>query len=459
MNIKLKDNSPVSEVKLQARCREIQELVDAGKCTLIDLLDETERRKPHGRPEEDRIFKDTGDGIHTGNYVGLFEYRGGGKVETVVIGDRFGPEETAEDGFLSFFSWAMLEKCWDRTPLWMLEEARARPDTSIFDRLLLLHLAAQLDRAWKKGQLRSYRTFPRYDSRVRGQLDLPRKIRMSMGLEDGSMAYQVREYSEDNIYNRLFLQACLEAEKRQPELMRRLKQKMPGFRMARQGLERQNTAWNRLDTRTLLNGTRKKITNPIYRDYEKLRNVARAVLRRSESGYPGAENGVPFVTGIFLDISKLWEDYLDKAVFSGLSRRPLTQGDGGKDIPILDKLLYIRPDFWWKAEKWVLDAKYRPVWGKTLTKELLKKDERDDIRDDVYQVLSYMLALNCSRGGVIFPVKSEGSAAHHTVSDLMRRDFWLIPFNVPQATDYGAFCGAMEGEVGNVRKEVERFHK
>lgn len=440
---RLTDNSWVSDAKLQARCREIQELVDNGRCSLIDLLGGAKREQK----DKPQIFRD--GGTRTGNLVGLFEYRSGnGKVEKIVIGDRFGPKETAEDGFLSFFPRVMLETCWDRTTLLLLNECGARGKTDFFDQLLFLRLAAQLDRAWKRGQLRFYRTFPRYDSRIRGQLDLPRKIRMSMGLEDGSMAYQVREYSEDNLYNRLFLQACLEAERRQPELMRRLKQKMPGFHMARQGLERQNTAWNCLDPRTLLNGTRKKITNPIYRDYETLRGIARAVLKRA---YQHVQTGTPFVTGIFLDISKLWEDYLSKAVFSGLPR-PLEQGNNGKGIPLLDgssEVREIKPDFWWKGEKRVLDAKFRRTWG----------GDHRYIEDDVFQVFSYMLALNCTRGGVIFPTEFKKKTESKKISVHTERDFWLIPFNVPQATDYGAFCGAMEGEVGNVRKEVERFLK
>lgn len=469
MSIRLTDNSPVPE-KYRDRCGAIQDLVKGGRCSLIDLLDKA-GKKARDIPQ---IFKNANGELWAGNLVGVFEYRAGdGSAEQVVIGDRFGPGQVANGGangeFLSPFVWAMLEECWDDTPLWLLEESRARGQIDILDHILMVRLAAQLERAWKKGRFRVYRTFSCYDSRVRGQLDLPRKIRMSMGLDDGKMACRVREYSEDNLYNQLFFQACLEAERRQPKLMRRLRQTMPGCHMARQALERQNTGWGRPDTRSLLNGTRKKITNPVYRDYETLRGAARAVLKRSShSSHPYAESGAPFVTGIFLDVSKLWEDYLYKAVFPELSARPVAQ----EYIPILDKSLYVEPDFLWEGEKrLVLDAKYRPAWGRVLKKVLVKAEpdnkDRKKIQDDVYQVLSYMLALDCTHGGVIFPVKNRNNSKYsakrlQAVNDKAGRNFWLIPFVVPlivpQCEDK-YFSEAMRKEADRVRGEVEKFLK
>ncbi|MBD5084850.1 MAG: hypothetical protein HDT33_07255 [Clostridiales bacterium] len=454
-------------------------MADEGRCSLIDLLNKTER-DDRERPQ---IFKYGADGkLCTENLIGVFEYRTEAGIETVIIGDRFGPKKVANDGvegeFLSFFAWAMLEKCWDDTPLWILKESRISGETNIFDRILLLKLAVQMEQAWKKGRFRIYRAFSCYDSRIRGQLDLPRKIRMSMGLDDGKMAYRVREYSEDNIYNHLFFQACLEAEKRHPEWMRRLRQRIPGFRLARQALERQNAGWSRGDTRSLLDGTKKKITNPVYRDYETLRVVARAVLKRtSHRSYPYAENGASFVTGVFLDVSKLWEDYLYKAVIHNSSCLAQNNAD------ILGGMLNVRPDFWWENKRRVLDAKYRPVWGRILEKaqkkEQASEQDRKRIRDDVYQVLTYMLTLDCTHGGVIFPVKRKRPTAEPSadkknfqhkgfravrkgspsVSGNPNQSFGLIPFFVPQdeKMTYREFFKAMELEANKTHEELEAF--
>lgn len=463
MSIRLKDNSPVP-TGYEARCQAIQELAGQGRCSLIDLRGKTEDYCAK-RPQ---IFQRDAEGTWwTRNLIGVFEYQtGDGSVEEVVIGDRLGPVKLAGGGtggeFLSFFSWSMLNQCWDETPLWLLNESRSRNETDVFDQILMLRLAVQMERAWKKGRLRFYHTISQYDCRVQGQIDLPRKIRMSMGLEDGRMACRVREYSENNQYSQLFFQACLQAEWQQPKLMRRLKQNLPGFRMARQALEQQAArGWGVRDLRSLLSETRKKITNPLYRDYEALRGIARAVLIRTSRSYCYSEAGAPFVTGIFLDVSTLWEDYLCRAVFSGLSSRPRTQGNNEEKIGILDEMLYAKPDFWWKGERRVLDAKFRPVWGKFLKPASLEKD-RKKIRQDAYQVLSYMLALDCTRGGVIFPVKGGHSGQDpyrkvRAVNGSEEREFWLIPFFVPQTEDYADFSGAMLAEAGEVRNAVNQF--
>ena len=422
----LQDNSPIPQDLLE-RCRTIQRLVEEGRCVLVNLLDTEERMEP---PELFRLDSRP----QTGNFVGQFEYRDGedGQIRRVVIADRFGPLEVAEEGgFLSPFVQEMLRSCWGETPFWLLNEPGSREAGDAYSQLLVLRLAVQMDRAWKRGRLRLYRTDAKYDSRVRGRLDLPRKIRRSMGLQDGAMAYQVREFSEDNPYNRLFYQACLTAERRFPLMMGELRRRMPGFRGALQDLTGQSGAWDRTDVRMLLVSTRKKIVNPIYRDYETLRSVARAVLQRA-GGLHQVENEAPMVTGIFLDVSRLWEDYLARRVLPGLP-------EAQKPQDILEGRLVVRPDFLWPGRA-VLDAKYRPAWGRTLGRPW-----GEEVRDDVYQVLSYMLALNCGRGGVIFPVS--GAAGEDSLSlTVPGGDFYRFPLIVPAEEEPERFRELLEQE-------------
>lgn len=464
----LTDNTPVNKSGenqlLEKRCQEIQSLVKNGQCSLIDLLGRVEKRDLNTL----QIFRNSEKGLSTGNLIGVFEYKENDSTETIVIGDRFSSEKLANDGekgeFLSFFSWTMLQECWHETPLWLLRESRGSGQINILNRLLILHLASQLERAWKKGRFRLYLSSPRYDCRVRGQLDLPRKIRMSAGLEDGNMAYRIREYSEENQYNRLFFRACLEAEKHQPQLMRHLRRTMPGFRIARQSLEQLNAGSACSDTRSLLNATKKKIINPIYRDYEALRLIARAVLMRSSHrSFPYAASGAPFVTGVFLDISKLWEEYLDKAVFQKLSSQPKRPLASDRErLTLLDGFLNIKPDFWWPKEERVLDAKFRPAWGRILEgpSNPFYNESRRDIQDDVYQLISYTVGLDYKRGGVIFPTKgkiTDTPAKYPIVNGKQEPDFWLIPFAVPECDNYQSFVEDMNTEVGNLHKNIEAF--
>lgn len=433
----LYDNSPIPQDLLEC-CRNMQRLTEAGQCSLVNLMD------PAGPAEPPEIFR-LGPRPRTGNLVGQFECRdpGGGPVQRVIIAGRFGP--AAQEGPLfSLFVQEMLRSCWGETPFWLLNEPGNRETEDCYNRLLALRLAAQTSRAWKHGRLRLYRTVSRYDSRVQGRLDLPRKIRRSMGLQDGAMAYQVREFSGDNPYNQLFYQACLTVQQWYPLMMETLLQRIPGFRAAFQDLAGQSGAWRRADSRSLLAATRKRIVNPIYRDYDTLRGIARAVLQRL-GGLQQAENPVPIVTGVFLDVSELWERYLARRV---LPAPPEVQ----QTHSILGGRMNIRPDFLWPGRA-VLDAKYRPAWGRTLGQPW-----GEELREDVYQLLSYMLALNCSRGGVIFPVSGfAGASAGALPVSESGGSFWRFPFFVPAVPDPEAFRKELAREEARVAGQLRPF--
>ena len=450
---RLKDNSKVGEVgtELANLCWKIQTRIrddnGRGRVFLVDLLGRSGLEE--GEPPE--IFRMKDGEVWTGNYIGFFEYPENGQTRRVTIGSRFGGDGKGQ----IYFPLAMLEACWD-IPMLFLEEFRGGQENNPYELLLVLRLALQLERAWKSGQLRAYRSFPMYDSRMRGQLDLPRYIRQNMGLSDGRMAYFLREYTGDNDYTRLFLRALLEAEKRFPDFVRRVKQERPQFRLAHRALLQQVSGWERMDKHTLLVRTRKRIVNPIYREYEALRVTARAVLQRVGGYEPKEEDGAPFVTGIFLDISQLWEMYLIEKVFRrACSELPQYQADR----KILEGMRTIRPDFWWERQGVVLDAKYRPVWVNPWddTKEPTSWSKK--IKNDVYQVLTYMLSLNCGQGGVIYPTNGPSQEPKPLcVSDRCWRAFWRVGFSVPAVSeekpDYPAFRRSMEEEAERLAREL-----
>lgn len=431
----LKDNSRVAEAGTEPakRYREIQRLVgDESSCFLIDLLERPGRRETD-KPE---IFREApGKEVWTGNYAGVFEYSKAGRTECVTIGSRFDPE-----GGTGFFPQAMLEACWKIS----MEEYRESRADNPYDLLLTARLVTQLERAWKHGPLRAYRSGAMHDSRVRGRIDLPRQIREGMGLCDGRMAYVVREYSEKNVYNLLFQQAFLEAEKRHSNFLRRQRAERPQFRAARQALFQQSPNWERTDKQFLLAQTKKRITNPIYREYEALRVTARAVLRRMGGTTPRVEKSEPFVTGVFLDISELWELYLMEKVFKRLPLGP-PETYYQRTRAILDGMLNIRPDFWWEKRRIVLDAKCKPGWEKAGRQDLWP----EAVRDDVYQLLSYMMSLGCGQGGVIFPIlgrKRDLESFFVSPGEQTRR-FWCAGFSVPSGKiPYKTFLEGMDRE-------------
>ena len=407
----------------------LQEELEGRDCVfLASAPREEEEEKP-------QVIKTLGANlIQTQGYVGSLVFQG----RTVTIRSRF-------DGKDSLFLRYLLENAWGVSSLVTPEpEGPTELEQEELCRWrLVCQLAVQLQTAWKKGAFRAYRTFSQCDSRVRGQLDIPQHIRLTMGLNDGRAACRTREYSLDNPYNRLILCAMEAAQRRYPQLTRRLLRQLPECSAA-VGLLRQLPGTQQDEPQVLLERTRRKIVHPIHRGYEDVRLTARAVLRQMGQGLRGQDRTV----GILLNMDQLWEEFLAKVLFRGTAGRfqQLSR-------EILEGRMWIRPDFYWEEERVVLDAKNRPVWGEVLA----PGPWSEYVRDDVYQVLSYMLALNCPNGGVIFPVcRSKREVlppAPLRVSGLEKGwAFWRVPFVIPNDADsYGEFQEAVAQQAEAIR--------
>ena len=84
---------------------------------------------------------------------------------------------------------------------------------------------------------------------------------------------------------------------------------------------------------------------------------------------------------------------------------------------------------------------------------------RSGVREDLYQVLSYMLVLNCTHGGVIFPVsrsrvkKDIMEPSSLRVSGLtVGHKFWRIPFIIPDDADsYEDFQRKIQAQADTIR--------
>lgn len=446
----LYDHSPVKDCG--TLCRDIQEQIDSGNCRIVDLLDE--KNRIWQRPE---IFQKEDGAWNTRQYIGLLEYQG----NRVTIASRF--DKGAPQ---PFFLWSLLENFLGESMI-SLENIGSSYQKGFFDELLALKLALQLQQAFQKGGLRAYRHFRRNDSKVSGVIDIPRHIRENLELDNGRMAYRTQAYSLDNHWNVLFLQAGAAVRRRFPDLIRRLERRFPEFSAALRALAQAAPGWEEVRLDQVLSRTERSIVNPIYRDWEPVRRAARAVLRRLGAS-PG-ESGSSSVTGVFLDIDRLWERLLENELFRG-AEKPFSQ----QSFSVMNGHMEIRPDFYFPARRTVLDAKNRSAWEKTLPpvgraecaelKKILysrKADAQkrkwsemivppDAVRDNVYQILSYMLALDCTQGGVIFPSR----ACREPVCDPIGPpglDFWRIPVCIPQTEHYSDFRNRLENELLRLR--------
>lgn len=456
--VRLCDYSRIGNQEL-GLCLKMQEKIQRGQCHMVDLLELHPCETPRA-PQDVCLVEQVGGSWQTRNYVGLFQLG----EERVVITSRF------DQPGKPFFLYYLLSACWDAALL-SQEDLGGTYARDIFDLLLVTKLAVQLQKAWKKGTLRQYRTLKHNDSRVRGPIDVPRHIRENLGQDNGRIAYRTRVYSLDNPYNVLFLQAVDVAGRKYPALLNRLFRRLPEFQAALRTLRQEVQGWAGARRETVLRHTVKKIVNPVYRDYEPARTAARAILGQLGADPEGKSRHGSAVTGVFLDMDTAWERFLEKELFSGA--QVATQ----KRESILGGHMNVKPDFWWREKGVVLDAKNRSDWGKTMDKtetlwsEYVKnKDDKIDVRDDVYQVLTYMLALGCQEGGVVFPQRDYGpQEPRHTpvylpltegnpsLVDQMEaeigRQFWRVPVYIPQAEDYPSFAKQMDAEIERLRGE------
>lgn len=427
--VRLSDHSPVD--RCPELCREMQERIDRQECRLVDLLEEGDR--PRTSPE---IFRLRGKQVFTREYAGLFEYRG----SRVVIGSRF-------DGERAYFLWYLLSLFLGESIL-SEEDVGARDGEELFDALLAAKLALEVQRAWRKGGLRAYRRVPHNDAHLRGQLDIPRHIRENQGRNNGRAAYWTRPYTMDNDWNALVLQARAALRRRHPQLLHKLERKLPGFQTALEVLGQETPGW--AGAGQVLSRTSRPISNPVFRCWEPVRRTARAVLRRMGADLRGTgEDRV--VTGIFVDIDRLWERLLEEKLFAGA---PAPFAQQYRDL--FPKRMAICPDFYVPGV--VLDAKNRRAWEKTLSAPgwwsgVLSKEELHGAEANVYQVLAYMLALNCETGGVIFPASGKLAPVQplpHSIGG-SGRQFWRVPVYIPRADSYPQFRQQMDAQLAGLR--------
>lgn len=365
------------------------ELSELSHGAIVDLsgshLDETGRKELrffeyHAKPDDGNAFR-----LDTGNLMGALRFRNHETSVQVEVLSRF------DKGGNNFFLNYLLSRAFDVA---IGEDPVSAKQPSVLDLLLDVLFVRRFGEASRNGLLRQYRTYRNNDWAFKGCLDLPRHIRENVPLPRG-VAYVKREIDLDVPVNRLLLLAALVVRKRRPDLFERNEDARDALRELRTAIPDPG------DVRSVLShrDCREPVRHPFYREvWEPLRQIARMILEE-ERWMLFQDDEEETVSGVVFDGAWLWEEYvarvLEKVGFhhsvteDGFVRRILPAFQNGPSRFAPD--LFLRhPDAAGFVYDCVLDTKY-------------KRSNPNGGRNDVHQVLCYLLLSGAKLGGLVFP--------------------------------------------------------
>ena len=171
------------------------------------------------------------------------------------------------------------------------------------------------------------------------------------------------------------------------------------------------------------------VSHPFYTAYADLQNICLKILRHERIGYGNSKDTV---YGMIFDGAWLWEEYLNTILRNmGFFHPQNKEGIGaislfGEDSPITHNLY---PDFYNPSQKIVLDAKY-----KRFDERLNASSWDAGIREDVFQIVTYMHVQGYKTGCFAYPCRHEKSAVKYPLS-VEKEKIVTIPFCVPDSSD------------------------
>ena len=412
------------------------------------------------------VIKEFGDGWWTQKYIGLLRV----KDKTIYIGSRF----DKDNGENNFFTNYILSKALSVKGLLFPEMQPNMGLDRMMEQLLAIVFVNQIRVAQKRGLFRMYRTFERNDEKVRGKIDVSRHINLNP-LFNGKIAYSYREYTADNDINRLIFTAFSMLEKKYKVFMKGLLNSNRSVRECMMQMGNIVQQASQQEIRKLLRRKNQKIRHSVYKEWEAVRQTAVLILQHM--GVNVARSDKNTINGILVDMTEMWELYLEsilkgvgEEVFGELKAQDIYRVlcDNNKEYNEEDGRRDFKPDFYWKKEEDVLfvaDAKYKNSWEKIAKNELIhsKKDKwrepEFDVREDVFQVMSYMYTLDCRHGAVICPVTVEAAKSplhcRYTISKKTDDKFHLFALAIPQnCKNYDDFKAQMKESETNLREAL-----
>ncbi len=321
------------------------------------------------------------------------------------------------------------------------------PKLQAFDWLMMM-FPHYLKKAYAQGLFRAYKTFNHNDANVRGVIDAPRHLKRNIPFQ-GRIAYNTREYTRDNPLMQLVRHTieCIDRYKTGKEIIKSDTETRGAIDVIRQ-----YTLYNPNDKQYVISHNLKPAIHPFYTAYADLQNICLKILRHERIGYG---NNKETVYGMLFDGAWLWEEYINTILRNIGYEHPQNKKHlGGVQLfsEKSSKQHTLYPDFYNDNKKIVLDAKY-----KSFDSRLNSPTWDSSIREDIFQIITYMHIQGYKKGGFIFPEKAKQSIKKYPLVNDSETIF-SIPFNIPEEYDsWNKFCVQMQKEEEKVKREIDEL--
>ena len=346
---------------------------------------------------------------------------------------------------------------------------------NIFAFLKICIFRKKLMKASECGFYRKYTYFKNNDSHLRGRIDVVRDIRQNMGLNNGKIAYEYREYTVDNSVNHLIIltydslkkefpdmtDCILEQEEKNGisayDIIQQLRYMAPGYRYS--------------TLESVIQNARIPVTSAYFQEYEELRNSCIDILRGLNLSIYADHDSDEEVESMLFYVPDLWEIYIgsmlhrlcDELKFEFLSQDevpPLKKKGEDNKMKIIGEMRMLRPDFVIKNEQGevalLLDAKFKPSW-KSFEEEI--NNTHNTIMDDIRSIFAYATLEEAQNVGVIFPVSEQkSSVTEYLIGNNNKVKFYVCSLEIP---DCGSFKFSdwqkkMQENLGELKDKIRK---
>ena len=444
------DLQQVSGKSLGELCKESENLLVFPHCLGVhdDGLRELSVCELVGRPcydQENSLLHVNEVKIKTGNVMGFLGFSGKGSWGTQLeIRSRF-TDNSKEDFFLHY----LVEQVF-KINLFNLEYSFTQVPGLDFLYLLFPYF---LKKALGQGVFRSYQTFEKNDSAVRGTVNISHHLRQNQPFK-GSVAYRSREYSYDNSMTQLIRHTieCIRRKEIGPRILSLDEETRQGIKQIEMAT---NGTYSLQKRQKVLQENIRPVHHPYYTQYRNLQKLCLMILNHSAIRYEESRNSL---YGLLFDGAWLWEEYLatilcdaklgekqfihptNKNRKGGIALFNNSKDDNEK-ISFSKCYRRIYPDFYREnvvcslQNGMILDAKYKGL-------------EQGLVRDDLYQIISYMHTMQFTVGGFLYPYR-----CHKELGELNQQSYKLANnsgiihvFGIPilQTEAYPHFKAKME---------------